>query len=334
MPIRPFQMPADFDVLQAVIPPAFQYPENPEWSLRTDELEDIDEQFKNMQRMWPLLRLVMFAWPPLRDAMLGFIWEEDGQPVGTINVVRQGASQTWMIGNVAVLPAYRRRGIARQLVQASIDLARARGSEQIILDVLSGNVPAYSLYTSLGFEHYSGVLEFERQADTPIPEPAPLPAGYALAPHNRAHWQARYGLMQRAMPEAVQRYQPITEARYRVPGWLRPVSRLFDRISGTRSTNWAVRVDGTDAAPALGTTHMRQRKGGTNRISLELDPAHPDLAYPVLVHLLREVQQNSPGRRIEFEVPAWMPVVVEAAAATSCERRFEMHRLGLLLKES
>lgn len=52
----------------------------------------------------------------MRDALHGFIYQDDGKPVGMINFTRQGNDE-WLIGSVTVQPTYRRRGIARKLVE-------------------------------------------------------------------------------------------------------------------------------------------------------------------------------------------------------------------------
>lgn len=51
------------------------------------------------------------------------------------------------IANIAVLPAYRRRGIARALVQA----AQAKPLSRLTLEVRASNEAAIALYRSLGF---------------------------------------------------------------------------------------------------------------------------------------------------------------------------------------
>ncbi len=51
------------------------------------------------------------------------------------------------IANIAVFPAYRRRGIARALVQA----AQAKPLSRLTLEVRASNEAAIALYRSLGF---------------------------------------------------------------------------------------------------------------------------------------------------------------------------------------
>src|SRR5262249_30145996 len=124
MTIRPFKLPDDLPTLLALLPPSLQYPEKPSWSFATDELEGRIASLNTIQRLWPLLAFVMLLVPKLRDVLNGFIWDEDGQAVGVSNVGRQGMGDTWFIANVGVLPSYRRKGIARKVVEACVELVR------------------------------------------------------------------------------------------------------------------------------------------------------------------------------------------------------------------
>ena len=54
----------------------------------------------------------------IRDALDGFVWTEDGRIVGNVTLTREDqARPIWIVSNVAVHPSYRRRGIARALMQ-------------------------------------------------------------------------------------------------------------------------------------------------------------------------------------------------------------------------
>lgn len=54
--------------------------------------------------------------------------------------------------NVAVTTAYRRRGIAEQLVLALVEELKTLGSRCLTLEVRASNEPAKRLYEKLGFE--------------------------------------------------------------------------------------------------------------------------------------------------------------------------------------
>lgn len=55
------------------------------------------------------------------------------------------------ITNVAVHPAWRRRGIGRLLLQSAIEFAEAAGGKRITLEVRRTNLVAQHLYQSFGF---------------------------------------------------------------------------------------------------------------------------------------------------------------------------------------
>jgi len=55
------------------------------------------------------------------------------------------------LGNVAVDPAWRRRGMARRLIRAVMERAAARGVRELFLEVRPSNMGARQLYESFGF---------------------------------------------------------------------------------------------------------------------------------------------------------------------------------------
>ena len=67
------------------------------------------------------------------------------------------------VDNIAVLPAHRGRGIGRALTAALVGHARAGGAF-ITLEVRASNVPAVSLYASLGFEKAGVGRDFYKAA--------------------------------------------------------------------------------------------------------------------------------------------------------------------------
>lgn len=66
----------------------------------------------------------------------------------------------YYIDSLAVLPEYRRRGFARQLMQAQIALGRQLGLSHITLLVDPENSEAQRLYESLGFRYESDCYAF------------------------------------------------------------------------------------------------------------------------------------------------------------------------------
>lgn len=70
-------------------------------------------------------------------------------------VVGYVGSQTVLDGsdmmNIAVDPAFRRKGLAEALINTLIDLLLQRNSRCLVLEVRASNTPAITLYVKLGF---------------------------------------------------------------------------------------------------------------------------------------------------------------------------------------
>jgi diamine N-acetyltransferase len=99
-----------------------------------------------------------------------WIAEEGGAAVGYVlaffhdradNAFRQ--ARRWCeIDQIAVDPAWRRRGVGRMLMSAALDEARARGLSDVELSSWAFNTEAHALFRSLGFEVRTHT--FERRA--------------------------------------------------------------------------------------------------------------------------------------------------------------------------
>jgi ribosomal protein S18 acetylase RimI-like enzyme len=148
MPLRPYKLPADLTKIATIAAETWNYPDNPEWNVQPDEEDSLEDSIENYQRSWPLVRLVQFFSPGLRDFIHGHVWEEGDQIAGFTQIHRRGATQSWIISAVGVHPDFRRRGIAQQLVEAEIDFVRTRGGVHVTLDVIDGN-PSWASKTSV-----------------------------------------------------------------------------------------------------------------------------------------------------------------------------------------
>lgn len=94
-------------------------------------------------------------------------WECAGQALLAIR-----RDHAW-ISAVGVVPAWRRKGIARAMVRQLIEQAAAAGAQRVLLEVISQNTPARRLYASLGMHESRELLTWQRAADAdalPIPQ--------------------------------------------------------------------------------------------------------------------------------------------------------------------
>ena len=332
MPLRPMKLPGDFVPLIDMVAETFQYPENPEWGIQADEHQDMTREMRVLKRLWPVFRVLQVLSPGLRDVFGGFVWEDAGKMVGVVLYERRGAN-SWHISTVGVLPEFRGRGIARQLVTQLVNELRKRGGIQATLGVIDRNVPAYSLYSSLGFERYNHTVELDLTADRApaIPE---LPSGYVREDVRRSEgWRVQYELDKQISPSRLTQYEPVVPGQYRAPAVLRaflPIRRLMQR---REEKMILIRQEGSGNLVAWGAYNVPKRSGGVSTIQVRLDPQHPQLADCLVAHHLERVCARSPGRRVTANIPSWMPDVIHAAERYGFTRRVEVHYLGLMLQE-
>jgi len=77
---------------------------------------------------------------------LCFVSEDDGKIVGVI------VANVEYIEDLAVLPQYRRRGVASDLVNSVLENLRLRGVRSLRADIISDDVTAIRLYDKMGFK--------------------------------------------------------------------------------------------------------------------------------------------------------------------------------------
>ncbi len=331
MSLRPMRLPEDFVPLIDMVAETFQYPENPEWGIQSDEHQDMTREARVLKRLWPIFRVLQVLSPALRDIFGGFVWEEEGKMVGVVLYERHGTTKSWHVSTIGVRPEYRRRGIARQLVTRLLEELRARGAEQATLGVIDRNVPAYSLYTSLGFEHYSGTVKLEVSPNG-ASKVRGLPPGYVREPVKRSEdWRVQYELDKRISPPQLTRYKPVVPSGYRAPALLRtflPVRRLLQR---REEKTILIRRESGGSPVAWGLYNVPKRPGSVNWMQIRLDPEHPQLADYLVAYHLERVATRAPNRRATLLIPDWMPGVIQAAERHGFTRRVEYHYLGLML---
>ena len=79
-----------------------------------------------------------------------WVTEVDGRVVATIVLWR--VLDEAHIATIAVHPDFRRRGIGRALLRASMDAAYAEGARIYHLEVRAGNLAAQKMYADFGYE--------------------------------------------------------------------------------------------------------------------------------------------------------------------------------------
>ncbi len=261
--------------------------------------EDMDASGRSAMRELRWMSAA-FGWTdffstPGQGIMPGFVWIENDRIVGNVTVRRLGVfGRGWMIGNVAVDPAWRRRGIARGLMNAAIDLARDHDAGWIALQVRSDNTAAHDLYRSLGFEDTGEMVYFERAVFDRITPPA-QPIEGRLRPAHPSDTDQLFLLAQSLVPDAVRWAEPVYRSSFEVG-----LERRFTNWLSRTQTAWRVIQVGDQVWGAAVAEANRWTRHG--RLSVWVVPQHAGRIEQVLVDSVL-AEMTIPVRSMTARVP-------------------------------
>lgn len=132
--------------------------------------EDVDQvlaiERTSFSQPWSKnLFLSEFRSPAVSTLLVALTSEPEKRTV-TGYIVYWNVEDEMHILNLAVAPAYRRLGIARNLVLSGVKRAHRKGAKRAFLEVRASNAAAQKLYSSLGFvgsfirrDYYDSPLE-------------------------------------------------------------------------------------------------------------------------------------------------------------------------------
>lgn len=125
----------------------------------------------------------------------GYVWMEEKRVVGNVTLSRNRGG--YLVSNLAVHPDYRRRGIARRLMEVVMDTVEKRGAPWVALEVRRDNRAAKGLYEKLGFVKVDAWTEMRLigPVDLVLRE---SPAVRELEP---TEWREGYRLWKEALPK-------------------------------------------------------------------------------------------------------------------------------------
>jgi ribosomal protein S18 acetylase RimI-like enzyme len=225
----------------------------------------------------------LFGWAdwymsPGQGMLPGYVWVDHGHIVGNVTVRRLSMfGRGWMIGNVAVAPECRGRGIARQMMEASVDLVRHNGGDWIALQVRTDNDIAHNLYKSLGFVDTGEIVDFERRTPSVAGVARPQqPLEGHLRPARPGDMERLFTLAQSLVPDSVRWAEPI----YRTTFDLSLERDFSDWFSSTQHVWRIVEVGDQIWGAAMLEAKHRQRTG---RLYLWIVPAHTGRTEEILI---------------------------------------------------
>ena len=262
----------------------------------------------------------LFGWmdriaPPGEGMAPGFVWIEDERVVGNVSVRRIGSLRRgWLIGNVAVSPAWRRRGIARALMQAAIDLARRQRGDWMALQVRSDSEAAKNLYLALGFHETGETIQYRRARFAAVAQPE-SPVEGQLRRGRASDADRIYALAQAAIPEALRWAEPLRRDDF----WMGFDRSLGNWLAGRREAWWVI----DSSLGIVGAAHIEvPRPPYDGRLRVWAAPAQQGRCEDRLIRAVLSAVEGAAPRPLTATVPA-----AQGAACAALEAAgFEAHR--------
>lgn len=241
----------------------------------------------------------------LRGRSPGFVWEEQGKIVGNVTLLTTKLPGRYLVANVAVHPDFRRRGIARQLMNAVETFVSRRGGHKLLLQVQHDNASAIWLYESLGYVTIGALTQWEamfsRVRALPLATSGRSPdrlGAYYLRPLRRKEWQAAWQVDRVSLQADMNWPEPIRPDAYK-QGFLRWAHQF---INGQQSEIWAVEDEAHHKL--VGVATISSEWGKSHELRLRVDPAgFGDVKRALLAKLLRRLRYLA-ERRVRIEHPA------------------------------
>lgn len=240
----------------------------------------------------PLLKLLLWFTPEQNILTNGFVWVEDGRVVGNVSTQpSETQNSTWMIANVAVHPECRRRGLARQMMNATLEYIRKQGGRAVILQVDDENLGAFDLYRQLGFAHLTTRRQWSRPSRSFVP--ALEPSRFDIRLRSDREWLEQLNLAELAHPYGLAWNRPLSLNEFKLNGWRR--AQMF--FNSEADEHWLATTEREQVAGSL--VVLTGRPEG-DRLILMAHPAfrgHVERA--LLVRGLRRLGARPWSTRIE-----------------------------------
>jgi aminoglycoside 6'-N-acetyltransferase I len=134
--------------------------------------DNLDEWIKLRSKLWPPSaednfeeEVLEILADPISAAFLAFDHSAIGLVEISIHYSADGCDtkNVGFIEGLYVEPDYRRKGIAKQLIEKSFEWFRANGCKEVASDSLIDNQESISMHLALGFDEVERVVKFARK---------------------------------------------------------------------------------------------------------------------------------------------------------------------------
>lgn len=228
----------------------------------------------------------------------GYVWVEEGKIVGNVTVHRQrNGKRGWFISNLAVHPDHRRRGVARRLLLAGTESARARGARRISLEVRADNVPARRLYEELGFRQVDSTTRMNMH---PLHSARPLRSrAYSLEVASAREDGELCRFAEGTLSKEAREIMPVREQDYGLSLPQRLLAGIGDVLKGRFTHRLVARREGTLAGFAV------LRTGGfgfPHSIALVVHPKHRTQVEEILLTNALSILRRDDSRALQAKI--------------------------------
>jgi len=229
----------------------------------------------------------------------GFVWEENGYLAGNLSLIpyKYQGRRCYLIANVAVDQAYRRKGIARKLTNSAIDHARKRSMDEIWLHVRTENEAALNLYQSIGFTEQAQRTTWEIKPRSGVKLPSQNRSDTSKVKITRPqlrYWDQYRRWLRSVYPPAFTWHQPFQLSALR-PGLFGSLYRFF---TATHLKLWAAQQGQSHIGLLAWQAHTRH----ADHLWLASDPEDEGRVIGGLMPVIRRQLANR--RRLLLDYPA------------------------------
>lgn len=222
----------------------------------------------------------------------GFVWERDQRIIGNVSLLTTNIEGRFLIANVAVYPEMRRQGIARKLMQATMNWVIENHGREIFLQVEASNHHARHLYEKLQFQPLgtttSWQLPYSRLSGLHFPVPSIAPDQFAqfyLRPLQSSDWQLAYQIDTQALHPDLNWPEPTEPDAYK-----RSLRHWWRRMINNCSQEVWLAID-NDSEQPIGLGAIESEWGRAHRLKLRVLPEwHGRVERPLFGKLLRRLK--------------------------------------------
>lgn len=241
------------------------------------------------------------------EQMFGYVWEESGRIVGNATIgLSSAALGIWLLSNVAVHPDYRRRGIARALVEMAIKEARHHGGQWMALQVQSDNSGAKQLYERLGFRSLEQTSEF---VGANVPDFKLSRSDVTLAAPTREQWTAVQSLVNAHLPPRLKNYRHSLAGLFQMAHQRSLLAQVGELLRGIQQANWCLL---RDSQVVGGLMVQAQLSWGAHRVGVVVAPGAQGQVEELLITQVGKYIQRYASRRVTFVFPASYTALTES----------------------